>query len=862
MNWQNILDALDKQESFLAIILLVVAFILGMIFIWIWLGGRIKDARKELEKEQLKNSGLMGKNGELENESKIHLADVNRIRIENREMVNEHEGLIQEKDQLYSQVIMFNESEGALKDELNDVNSRYTIMEASHQKMSSSLTKLSSDFEISIAQKDALHSRVAELEATNQDLMEARIRENASYRTQLGSLQETLNHLQAEYTIAENDFKSKTEELDSFKSKYLSLKNKYDAQLSSNEEVDGFKVAAANSASKDKEIAKVYNAQILSLQEALESATNSLATLEAEKANTTEELEKLKATANQQNDNQLVSSSASFDDNDEISLAVELNVVKKELKAEHQARIEQQQEADRWRASLITLKANLGQAEEDRAREQEKYLNEIAELKGNNKETPELEKQLLNANIKVEELEAKVTWLEAITNDAENDAIHLETSQSNLLDIENDKLSTARDENMELQSQVNSLLSKIRELQGSSDDVDLMGVSVKEELIEDLEDQAIALGASANEASNEIETLEAEHTQVIAAAKEQIDALNLQIDRAEEKVAQLEAKLNEAENDSIELEEKYLKILDVENDKFSAAKDNILSLETQIGLLEAKNIRLAATTNEAENDYIEYEAKFERLLDIEQEKLSAVRDANMSLLEELAEMKIKAAGSVPIINGTSPVQNSTSTTVSDVDTNTRTDANVQEEGIDSNQAKKVLKQLIGNEIPATANQKDNLQEITGIGPRIQEELNKLGINSYQQISTLTTAHLQLIRTALDIFPGKIERDDWVGQGKSLYKDNDELTPETAKLAVQKLLGGKIPWATAKDKDDLKLIKGVGGFLEKQLNSVGIYTFEQISKFDNDAIEKITIAIGFFPERIKRDKWVKQAKGLM
>lgn len=63
------------------------------------------------------------------------------------------------------------------------------------------------------------------------------------------------------------------------------------------------------------------------------------------------------------------------------------------------------------------------------------------------------------------------------------------------------------------------------------------------------------------------------------------------------------------------------------------------------------------------------------------------------------------------------------------------------------------------------------------------------------------------------------------------------------------------------KDDLTRISGVGPFIEKKLNGLGIYTFEQISEFTPETIDKVTKAIEFFPGRIQRDNWVKQAKEL-
>jgi predicted flap endonuclease-1-like 5' DNA nuclease/archaellum component FlaC len=73
---------------------------------------------------------------------------------------------------------------------------------------------------------------------------------------------------------------------------------------------------------------------------------------------------------------------------------------------------------------------------------------------------------------------------------------------------------------------------------------------------------------------------------------------------------------------------------------------------------------------------------------------------------------------------------------------------------------------------------------------------------------------------------------------------------------------KIGTATASAKDDLKKIKGIGPFLEEKLNSIGIYTFDQISRFTPTIEKKVNEIIEFFPGRIKRDQWKKQASHLL
>lgn len=62
-------------------------------------------------------------------------------------------------------------------------------------------------------------------------------------------------------------------------------------------------------------------------------------------------------------------------------------------------------------------------------------------------------------------------------------------------------------------------------------------------------------------------------------------------------------------------------------------------------------------------------------------------------------------------------------------------------------------------------------------------------------------------------------------------------------------------------DDLQRIEGIGPFIEKQLNEIGIYHFIQLSRFNDEDVKVLTAELDYFPGRIKRDKWVEQAINL-
>lgn len=68
---------------------------------------------------------------------------------------------------------------------------------------------------------------------------------------------------------------------------------------------------------------------------------------------------------------------------------------------------------------------------------------------------------------------------------------------------------------------------------------------------------------------------------------------------------------------------------------------------------------------------------------------------------------------------------------------------------------------------ADNDQKDDLTEIMGIGPYIEQKLNEIGICTFEQISKLKESDIRVVTELIDFFPGRIERDNWVGQAKAL-----------------------------------------------------------------------------------------------
>ena len=82
------------------------------------------------------------------------------------------------------------------------------------------------------------------------------------------------------------------------------------------------------------------------------------------------------------------------------------------------------------------------------------------------------------------------------------------------------------------------------------------------------------------------------------------------------------------------------------------------------------------------------------------------------------------------------------------------------------------------------------------------------------------------------------------------------------IGVTGLTRGFAAAATLVARDDLQTIKGIGPFIEEKLNALGITTFRQVANMDSELEDQVNEAIEFFPGRVRRDEWARQAGELL
>ena len=78
----------------------------------------------------------------------------------------------------------------------------------------------------------------------------------------------------------------------------------------------------------------------------------------------------------------------------------------------------------------------------------------------------------------------------------------------------------------------------------------------------------------------------------------------------------------------------------------------------------------------------------------------------------------------------------------------------------------VARKANGKSIPAE--DRDNLQDIVGIGKVFEQALHELGIFTFRQIANFDISDVARVNAELKESRGRMEQDDWIGQAKELH----------------------------------------------------------------------------------------------
>jgi predicted flap endonuclease-1-like 5' DNA nuclease/uncharacterized membrane protein YeaQ/YmgE (transglycosylase-associated protein family) len=190
---------------------------------------------------------------------------------------------------------------------------------------------------------------------------------------------------------------------------------------------------------------------------------------------------------------------------------------------------------------------------------------------------------------------------------------------------------------------------------------------------------------------------------------------------------------------------------------------------------------------------------------------------------------------------------------------------------------------------------DDLKLIKGIGAKNEKVCNDLGIYHFAQIADWSSEEAAWIGHHM-AFPGRVEREYWIGQAKLLASGGDTehstgvkagtialderadapldeaqtatlrnwLPEQAAPVENEARHAGRRPYGLLAprdgQRDNLKRIRGIGPQNEGRLNAIGVWHYRQIAAWSGENVKWVAsylVASG----RIEREKWIEQAKEL-
>ncbi|MAL59078.1 MAG: hypothetical protein CMC14_03430 [Flavobacteriaceae bacterium] len=148
----------------------------------------------------------------------------------------------------------------------------------------------------------------------------------------------------------------------------------------------------------------------------------------------------------------------------------------------------------------------------------------------------------------------------------------------------------------------------------------------------------------------------------------------------------------------------------------------------------------------------------------------------------------------------------------------------------------------------------------------QANLNKLN-NISPNISDIETIFTEIKPKIVEVVKQTQQETIERNKEEALAKSADEIVQKarTSYITYTKnkpeLNFENFGFGSKENKDDLTQINGIGPYIEQRLNEIGIYNYDQISRFKEEDIRILTDLIDFFPGRIERDNWIAQAESL-
>ena len=313
----------------------------------------------------------------------------------------------------------------------------------------------------------------------------------------------------------------------------------------------------------------------------------------------------------------------------------------------------------------------------------------------------------------------------------------------------------------------------------------------------------------------------------LAPLREELDLKKADLKKVSFENEELEAKVQRLEADKVKL---YNEIHSINTDLEQLQStnntylSNIEDLQAQIIGLKQQNESLSEESTTSEDEAVDNLAQMQSVYNATRNRLEALEEKLDNLAQENDTLKVEVNSlkERPIYTESTPLARSASKVEEEEESEPPLEINFGKD-----------KEVMGNKIFVEEEQTaDDLTRINVIGPFLEQQLNQIGISTYEQISQFDQTTIDEVTKAIGYFPGRIEKDDWVGQARHLHE---------LKLANPDAF--KAPVVIDEKLDDLKLVEGIGPKIEQILKEAGIRNLSELAEADEDNLRSLLAAAG-------------------
>ncbi len=268
------------------------------------------------------------------------------------------------------------------------------------------------------------------------------------------------------------------------------------------------------------------------------------------------------------------------------------------------------------------------------------------------------------------------------------------------------------------------------------------------------------LQAALEKHQTENKQVEAELERLMDKSTASVTPSTATIQTAFSKIDALENRIRQMENDNRVLQTSVLEVKTESGER--VAKEDLNALRARINILSEENKDLKKQVSGIKGTGISEIEHRNRIAELEQE--------NERLRNQMSNGNGLSAGS--FVNPNIPTPD-LDTDIEPILSEDELTDEVDRQQVELLKTQKSQFGVMGDRIEVeavetpTSYSDDDLTKIEGIGPFIEKKLKEAGITSFAQLASMDQSAIDQVTAAIQFFPGRIERDDWVGQAKKL-----------------------------------------------------------------------------------------------